>query len=116
MKSMLPKQKSYIPRFALIFDIIDKAQSNRSFLSDIQPDSLNKAKAMSDYFINMSHKVKIDAIESEKIKTELSGSQTPKESFTRLYRANPEINKSKAAETLGVSRQTIINWIKEIKQ
>ena len=116
MKSMLPKQKSYIPRFALIFDIIDKASGNRSFLSDIQPESLSKAKLMSDYFISMSQKVKIDALESEKIKTELSGSQTPKESFTRLYRANPDINKSKAAETLGVSRQTIINWIKEIKQ
>ena len=39
-----------------------------------------------------------------------------KEFFFKNYNPEKNINKMATAESLGVSRQTIYNWIKEIKK
>jgi len=59
MKSMLPKQKSYIPRFALLLHAFNAiGQSNYNF-EMISKDSILKAEQLSRYFIAMAKKVKI---------------------------------------------------------
>ena len=64
MKSMLPKQKSYIPRFALLLHVFNGIGQTGYDYYEISKDSILKAERLSKYFIAMSKKVKIDSIES----------------------------------------------------
>lgn len=117
MKSMLPKQKSYIPRFALIINTIDGLFTGKGNLSKITKESMLKAEKLSKYFIAMAKKIKINTVEKAEINKvlELNSNKTIKEKFKILYKENPELNRTDVSETLGVSRQTIQNYIKEIE-
>ena len=42
--------------------------------------------------------------------------KSTKEKFFEMYKSNPDLNKKEAGELLSVSRQTIYDWIKEIKE
>ena len=68
MKSMLPKQKSYIPRFALIIHLFKQFYECSSISLQIEKDSILKAERISDYFITMAKKVKVGNIKSNNIK------------------------------------------------
>jgi hypothetical protein len=117
MKSMLPKQKSYIPRFALIIEII-KTYDNNEDLSFISKDSILFAEKLSKYFIAMAKKIKVNTSEVNKIKKVLKRNDelSPKEQFEILYKSNPNLNKKEAAELIGVSRRHIYNFIKELNE
>ena len=54
MKSMYPKQKSYIPRFALLIHLFDSYVTNYKIdpFKDITKDSILKAEKLSKYFIS----------------------------------------------------------------
>jgi len=117
MKSMLPKQKSYIPRFALILNTIDCFFNDRSNILLISKQSILNAEKLSKYFIAMSKKIKIDSVEKSDMKTVIldNKNKTTKEKFALLYKQNPNLNKKEVSEMLGVTRKTIYNFIKEIE-
>lgn len=117
MKSMLPKQKSYIPRFALILNTIDCFFNDKSNILLISKENILNAEKLSKYFIAMSKKIKIDSVEKADIKTIINDNKnkTTKEKFKILYKQNPNLNKKEVSEMLGVTRTTIYNFIKEIQ-
>jgi len=119
MKSMLPKQKSYLPRFALLINAFN------SFFDDthkenalvISKDSILSAEKLSKYFIAMAKKIKVNSIETNEIKTiiQTNKNKSTKEQFFELYKINPELNKKEVSENLGVSVQMIYKYIKDFK-
>jgi transcriptional regulator with PAS, ATPase and Fis domain len=114
---MLPKQKSYIPRFALLINSLTAFDNEaESIFEIISEKSVLKAERLSDYFVNMAKKVKIDSREKQDLKRISKDAQTPFEKFKIMHEANPEINRSTAADMLEVSRQTIINWVKKLEK
>ena len=117
MKSMLPKQKSYIPRFALLIHVFGAIGQTNYNLDEISGDSILKAEKLSKYFIAMAKKVKIDSIEVSEIRKVLktNDGKTNKDKFTALYKSNPNLNKKEVSEQLGVSLQMIYKYIKELE-
>jgi hypothetical protein len=69
MKSMLPKQKAYIPRFALLLHAFNIGLTGDLGTGQITKDEILKAEKLSNYFIAMAKKVKVDSIEASEIKT-----------------------------------------------
>lgn len=117
MKSMLPKQKSYIPRFALLMHVLHEYYNGGNNYETIGVESIERAEKLSNYFTEMARKIKVDTKESVTLK-QASESMKGKDSFDvfkAMYKANPNVNKSKTADILGVSRQTVYNFIKDIK-
>ena len=49
------------------------------------------------------------------LENEINNDNSIKNEIIELYNSNPRINKNKLAFSAGVSRQTIYNWINEIK-
>ena len=117
MKSMLPKQKSYIPRFALLLHTFNAIGLDNYNFEEISKESILKAEKLSKYFIAMAKKVKIDSIEVAEIRTVIKSNSTKstKEKFQILFETNPELNKKEVSEQLGVSLQMIYKYIKELK-
>jgi hypothetical protein len=117
-KSMLPKQKTYVPRFALLINTIDAYSNGEELTRDIDADTILKAEVLSDYFISMSKKVKVDSLEYNQMRevAQVKGPSNPKESCRKLWESNPEINKTQVAELLQVSRKTIIRYVTEFEQ
>jgi transcriptional regulator with PAS, ATPase and Fis domain len=117
MKSILPKQKSYIVRFALLLNVLDNYSNSLNY-DKISKKSILNAERLSDYFIMMARKNKIEANENKELKDSIkaSGKRSAKEKFEFLFAENPELNRSKIAEELNVSRMTINRWLKELKQ
>lgn len=117
MKSMLPKQKSYIPRFALIINIIDGFFNNSDITNVVTKESILKAEKLSKYFIATAKKIKIQSSEIIEYKNIIKKSvdKTSKEKFYDLYKSNPDLNKKQVAELLNVSLQMIYKYIKDFK-
>jgi hypothetical protein len=116
-KSMLPKQKTYVPRFALLLSVIDAYANGEELTRPIDAATMIKAERLSDYFITMSKKVKVDSMAYSVIReaANVKGAATPKERCKQMWRTDTDLNRTSAAELLAVSRQTIINWIKEFE-
>ncbi len=116
MKSMLPKQKSYIPRFALLINTLNwyNDQSGND-LSVVSVSAMLSAEKLSKYFIAMSKKIKINSAEVNDIKKYIKNndSKTNFEKFKELYEINPDVNKSELAEKLGISRKTIYKYVEK---
>jgi hypothetical protein len=116
MKSILPKQKSYVARFALLLNTL-YAYDNNQNPEQICLKAILGAEKLSDYFIMMAKKNKIDNLETNEIKNAIkkSGKTDAQSQFVEIYNKNKKVNKSKTAMELNVTRQTITNWIKEIE-
>jgi len=117
LKSMYPKQKSYIPRFALLIHFFDSFFDNNIYLNEITSESILKAEKLSNYFINVAKKIKIESTEVLELKTQLNNnkSKTTREKIIDFYKKDNDFNRSKVAELLGVSRKTVQKYIKEIE-
>lgn len=115
MKSMLPKQKSYIPRFALIINCLESNENNDVLIDEITKDSILKAEKLSKYFIAMAKKIKTESIERVGIKQAVSkvSDKSNYEKFKTVYSKNENIKKIELADILGLSRRQIYNYIKE---
>lgn len=115
MKSMLPKQKSYIPRFALILNTLSAYhhKHTRTHYDTISKESVLNAEKLSNYFIEMAKKIKINTVEIHDIKKVVKANEglSTKEKFMELYKIDPLLNKKEVAEILGVSRKTIYTYI-----
>ena len=119
MKSMLPKQKTYIPRFALMLHVFNSfidSENGTSLI--IGKESILQAERLSNYFINMAKKIKINSNEVVQLKKISKDSKlnTNFDKFKAMYEANPKLNKKEVAEILGVSRQQIYKYIKELEK
>jgi predicted DNA binding protein len=114
VKSMLSKQKAYIPRFALIMNCIWAFETGVNF-DWVTKDSLLKAEKLSNYFIAMSKKIKVNSLES----TELSElvrslkSEPIEKKIQAIQDAIPDFNRSELAELLNVSRTTIYKHLRK---
>jgi predicted transcriptional regulator len=65
----------------------------------------------------MAKKVKMQSSETFEIKKVMSVNKlkSKKDQVQEMYRSHPEFNRSQMADLLGISRQTIQNYINEIK-
>lgn len=117
MKSMLPKQKSYIPRFALLIHSLECFIANKPLheMLLISKESMLKAEKLSKYFIAMAKKIKVNSIEVSELKSVIvtNKAKTSKEKFFEMYKSNPDLNRKEAGELLSISRSNIYNWIAE---
>ena len=118
LKSMYPKQKSYIPRFSLLIHVFDEFFSEGGNSLGISKESVLKAEKLSNYFIATAKKVKMNSIEINSMKTIILNNKNKsiKEQFIEIYKKNPDINKKDVSENLGVSVQMIYKYIKELNK
>ena len=115
MKSMLPKQKSYIPRFAMILNILMSSYAEDMNANLITKEAMLKAERLSDYFINMSKLVKQDAQEKADLRKLASHGTNKYDQFVSMYKSDIKLNRTTASEILQVSRRTVLNWITKIE-
>jgi len=114
LKSMLPKQKSYIPRFALIINTLNSIHNEKD-LTVISKDSILKAEKLSKYFVKMNEKMIVSNMvicESKRVSNETKGGVNEK--LMAIYKANPDFNKAQVAKEFNISRQTIYNFLKNV--
>ena len=116
LKSMYPKQKSYIPRFCLLIhafnEFFEVANGNTLLISK---ESVLKAEKLSKYFIATAKKVKVNSIEVTNIKSTAKGGKSNLDKLKLIYEENPNFNRSQVADLLGISRVSINNMLKKIK-
>lgn len=115
MKSMLPKQKSYIPRFALLIEVMTVYSNHQETSLVISKESILAAEKISRYFIAMAKKIKVEGQERQSIKKITKMDIDISDKIKALYKANPKFNKTQVADELNISRQTIYNYINKIK-
>jgi hypothetical protein len=115
LKSMYPKQKSYIPRFALLIHIFSSNFDEKVNVLEVTKDSILKAEKLSNYFIMNAKKIKIEAAELKDIKSAMKGAETTYDKLLSIYKSDANFNRTKVAEQLGISRQQVINLIKKIE-
>lgn len=114
VKSMLSKQKSYVPRLALILNCLWGYDSGYDFYW-VRKEIMLKAEKLSNYFIAMSKKIKVNMIENMELKDvvkELKG-RPNSEIVHAVHASNPDFNKSELAELLNISRQAIYKQLKK---
>ena len=116
MKSMLPKQKSYIPRFALLLNAIYTYVDTDANPYKISRQSILNAEKVSQYFIDMAKIVKNESREKMELKRVSSNGSSAFDKFKMMYQADPELNRSTVSEMLEVSRKTLYQWIKKIEK
>lgn len=116
LKSMYPKQKSYIPRFALIIHVFDAFFTDGSNTLLISKESILKAEKLSKYFIATAKKVKVNSVEVNEMKTTAKQGKSNLDKLKLIYNENPEFNRSQTAELLGISRMQVSNLLKKIKE
>lgn len=116
LKSMYPKQKSYIPRFSLLIHVFDEFFGIGGNTLLISKDSVLKAEKLSKYFIATAKKVKVNSIEVNNIKNSARNGKNNLEKLKLIYQENPNFNRSQTADLLGISRQQVLNLIKKIEQ
>ena len=109
MKSMLPKQKTYIPRFALIINFLSGDDA-----LVITKDSMLKAEKLSKYFVNMAKKIKVNSSERFDAKSiiEKNRNKSKEEQAKEIAKYHPDMNKTDIAELLNVSRQMVYKYLK----
>jgi hypothetical protein len=115
LKSMYPKQKSYIPRFALLIHLFNDYLDNKG-AHEISKDSILKAEKLSKYFVETAKKVKINQVEVRNIKTTIKPGKTNAEKLKLIFDENPDFNRSKTAELLGISVRQVFNLIKKFEE
>ncbi len=117
MKSMLPKQKSYIPRFALLIHVFDSFFQYDGYDSlKIKKDSILKAEKLSKYFIANAKKIKIVTKEVSDLKKKAKDGKTNFDKLRLIYEENPDFNRSQVANILGISRQQVLRLLSKIKE
>ena len=115
LKSMYPKQKSYIPRFALLIHAFDCFFDDSKFLLEISKESILKAEKLSTYFINTAKKIKYESNETQELKNTTKKAETTIEKIKLIYQNNNDFNRSKVAEMLGLSRRQVIRAVNKIE-
>lgn len=117
LKSMFPKQKSYIPRFSCLIHVFNDffIDGGNSLL--ISKESVLKAEKLSKYFVATAKKIKVNSVEVSKLKNTigLNKGKNEKEKLFEIWKTNKKFNKTETAELLGISRMSIVRWVKEFE-
>jgi hypothetical protein len=116
LKSMYPKQKSYIPRFALLIHSFDCFFDSNKMLLEVSKESILKAEKLSNYFVQTAKKIKYESNETQDLKTTTKKAETTIEKIKLIYQKDADFNRTKVAELLGVSRRHIINIVKKLEE
>lgn len=109
IKNYLSKMKTYVPRFALLFSIID-AIGNDGYI-EILPIHMTKAKKVSNYFIRTARNVfnaNNEVLDIKEVESSLKGLKRADKIISLLEKG---FKKSEVAKYYGVSRQTIYKII-----
>jgi DNA-directed RNA polymerase specialized sigma subunit len=112
---MYPKQKSYIPRFALLIHLFNDYSENIG-AHEISKESILKAEKLSKYFVETAKKVKINQVEVKELQTTIKAGKTNAEKLKLIFEENPDFNRSKTAELLGISRMQVGRLLKQITE
>jgi len=117
LKSMFPKQKSYIPRFACLIHVFNDFFNEGGNSLLISKESVLKAEKLSKYFVATAKKIKVNSVEVSKIKSTISSNKgkTEREQLYEIWKKDKKFNRTEVAEILGVSRVSIYAWIKEFE-
>lgn len=115
LKSMYPKQKSYIPRFALLINVFNSFFDESKFALDITKDTILKAEKLSNYFVANAKKIKIDNLEKEDIKNVIKKAENNTDKIKLIFERDKDFNRTKVAEMLGVSVQYVRKVIKQVE-
>lgn len=117
LKSMFPKQKSYIPRFACLIHVFDEFFSTGGNTLLISKESVLKAEKLSKYFVATAKKIKVNSVDISKLKNTITANKgkNEKEKLLQIWKLNSKFNRSETAELLGISRMTIGRWVKEFE-
>lgn len=117
LKSMFPKQKSYIPRFACIIHVFDEFFCTGGNTLLISKESILKAEKLSKYFVATAKKIKLNSVDISKLKNTITANKgkNEKEKLLEIWKLNSKFNRSETAELLGISRMTIGRWVKEFE-
>lgn len=115
LKSMYPKQKSYVPRFALLIHVFKNFFQDFKEVTLLDGDSVLKAEMLSDYFVNNAKKVKIDNTETNQLKDTIKHEKSTLEKVKAIWKNDPDFNRTKVAELVGVSRQMIYKIVKKLE-
>lgn len=116
LKSMLPKQQKYLPRFALCLHLLDTHFGGITS-TDINKQTILNAEKLSDYFILNAEKVKIGANEHKEIEKILKNEAVGKNKrILELYNFDHDFDRSKAAEVLECSREYVYKVLNELKK
>ena len=115
LKSMLPKQKSYIPRFALLLNTINFSKD--SDIYTISKKSIVDAYKLSNYFIRNNEKMILTNAEvSETNKTFKFSKGNIVEKLRAIVEQNPNFNKAEIAKKMNISRTSLYNYLKKLEQ
>ena len=81
----------------------------------IDKESLLKAEKLSNYFIAMSKKIKVNSLETGELSELLRSlkNETIERKIQQIQEAVPDFNRSELAEMLNVSRTTIYKHLKK---
>lgn len=114
LKSMYPKQKSYLPRFALLIHVFDEFFTSGGNTLEISKESVLKAEKISRYFVATAKKVMINTAEVGNLKNVAKAGKNNVEKLKAIYDENPDFNRSKTAELLGISRRQVLRILDQI--
>ena len=118
-KSMLSKIKTYIPRLALIIHFIKCFYENKDINEKISDVTMYHAWELSQYFISQFKRIKIDSLQNRELFEIKTGKKQLNtiENFKTIFKQieSDKVNKTALAKQFGVSRGTIINWIKALE-
>ncbi|HNK90715.1 MAG TPA: DUF3987 domain-containing protein [Chitinophagales bacterium] len=114
-KSMYPKQKSYIPRFAFLLNALNSVCNDDIDFKIIEADAMKGAIKLSDYFVATAKKIKFEKSEDDKIDKLTKKANTIKDKVYEIWKVDKNFNRSKVAEKLNISRQSILNYIKNFE-
>ena len=99
-----------------VLDWYDDPENNS--LYEISEKSILGAEKLSNYFVNMAKKHKISTIEYNDVKSVaiINKDKTTFEKIDEIMKKCPTTKVSHVANILGVSRQTVYNFLKEQKK
>ena len=115
-KSMYPKQKSYIPRFAFIINSLHENYNRTYYFETIKAQSVESAIKLSNYFVAHAKKIKQKTNEASLMHKQTKSIDSTFDKVISLYKSNKDFNKTEAGRLFQISRQTINNYIKKYEE
>ena len=117
LKSMYPKQKSYIPRFALMINILNGFFNSTYGDWEITKSDMLGAEKLSKYFVSMARKHKLLTIEKTDIKKSIQKTEklSTKDKINEILKENPNTKVKLIAELLGITRDAVYKHIKSLE-
>jgi len=115
IKSMFPKQKGYLSRFALLINTLNSLSDDAISRDVISLDSVLKAEKLFNYFVSMKKKILSESQKRSIAKSIVKKGTDPYTNFKALIKSNPNMKNKDIAEALRVSGKTITRYKNKFK-